>query len=72
MGPAARTPAHCEKKESELARTELWESVSVDRFTRESSRAFIPVAHEPKKPERGTLAREKTPLLQVCRSKNTA
>ena len=29
----------------------------------------MPVAREPKKPRRGTLAREKTPPLQVCRSK---
>ena len=52
---------HREKKEEELARTELWESVSDDSVTRERWRAFMPVAREPKKPRRGTLAREETP-----------
>ena len=69
-GAACAGLQHREKKEEELARTELRESVSVDRVTRERWRAFMPVAREPKKPRRGTLAREKTPPLQVCRSKN--
>ena len=44
----------------ELASTELRESVSVDTVTRERGRACITVAREPKKPARGTLAREKS------------
>ena len=62
----ARLP---KKRKQELASTELWESVSVDRVTRERWRSFMPVAREPKKPRRGTLAREKTPPLQACCSK---
>ena len=50
----------------------LRESVSVDCLTRARGRAFMPVAREPKKPSRGTLAREKTPPLQVCCSKTLA
>ena len=53
----------------ELASTELRESVCLTTATRERWRAFITVAREPKKTRRGTLAREETPILQVCSSK---
>ena len=72
MGPHARTRfAPPKKRNYNLPVQNLRKSVSDDRIIRERSRAFIPVAREPKRNARGALAREETPLLQACRSKDS-
>ena len=73
MGPPARgSRAGGKIRRGKCQYRALWESVSVDCLTRARGRAFMPVAREPKKPRRGTLAREKTPPLQACCSKTLA